>query len=66
MAVTEITAQFGQGPQKPASNTVGKLIPRKVQFDWSQTPLDWIPDQPFASHFINEINLLLPAGEFWF
>jgi predicted metal-dependent hydrolase len=49
-----------------ASNTLGKLIPRKVQFDWSQTPLEWIPGQPFASHFINEINLLLPAGEFWF
>lgn len=42
------------------------LIPRKVAFDWSQTPLEWIPGQPFASHFVNEINLLLPAGEFWF
>ncbi|TXH06324.1 MAG: metal-dependent hydrolase [Nevskiaceae bacterium] len=53
-------------PRKPASGTRGRLIPRKVQFDWSQTPLEWIPGQPFASHFINEINLLLPAGEFWF
>lgn len=51
---------------KPASNTAGRLVPRKVAFDWSQTPLEWIPGQPFASHFINEINLLLPAGEFWF
>lgn len=51
---------------KSASNTVGRLVPRKVAFDWSQTPLEWIPGQPFASHFINEINLLLPAGEFWF
>ena len=66
MAVTEITAKIGLGPQKPASNTIGKLIPRKVQFDWSETPLDWIPDQPFASHFINQINMILPAGEFWF
>ena len=41
-------------------------IPRKVAFDWSNTPLEWIPGQPFASHFINEVNLLLPAGEFWF
>ncbi len=48
------------------SRTPAPLIPRKVQFDWSQTPLEWIPGQPFASHFINEINLLLPAGEFWF
>lgn len=57
-------------PPKPAfsraSHTPRPLIPRKVQFDWSQTPLEWIPGEPFASHFINEINLLLPAGEFWF
>nr|WP_295686010.1 metal-dependent hydrolase [uncultured Nevskia sp.] len=42
------------------------MIPRKVKFDWSNTSVDWIPGNPFASHFINEINLLLPAGEFWF
>ncbi|KQD31862.1 metal-dependent hydrolase [Acinetobacter baumannii] len=30
------------------------------------TPVDWIPNQPFASYFINEINNILPAGEFWF
>lgn len=52
--------------KRHGSTTPQRLIPRKVQFDWSETPLDWIPDQPFASHFINEINLLLPAGEFWF
>ena len=49
-----------------ASHTRDHLIPRKVKFDWSNTPLDWIPGQPFASHFINEINTILPAGEFWF
>lgn len=49
-----------------ASRTDWPLIPRKPRFDWRQTPLEWIPDQAFASHFINEINLLLPAGEFWF
>ncbi|WP_043765144.1 metal-dependent hydrolase [Algiphilus aromaticivorans] len=49
-----------------ASRTEGALVPRKVAFDWSDTPLEWIPGRPFASHFINEINLLLPAGEFWF
>lgn len=51
---------------RPASLTEGDLVPRKVAFDWSQTPLEWIPGQPFASHFINEINMILPAGEFWF
>lgn len=48
------------------NRTLPPLVPRKVVFDWSETPVEWIPDQPFASHFINEINLLLPAGEFWF
>lgn len=49
-----------------ASRTPRPLIPRKVTFDWSGTPLEWIPGQPFASLFVNQINLLLPAGEFWF
>ena len=52
--------------RRTASRTQGALQPRKVAFDWSNTPLEWIPGQPFVSHFINEINLLLPAGEFWF
>jgi predicted metal-dependent hydrolase len=42
------------------------LKARRVQFDFGQTPLHWIPDDPFASHVINGINLLLPAGELWF
>ena len=48
------------------STTVGSLTPRKVAFDWDQTKLEWVPNEPFTSHFVNEINLLLPAGEFWF
>lgn len=48
------------------STTDGNLVPRKVVFDWQQTKLEWIPNEPYASHFVNEINLLLPAGEFWF
>jgi len=43
-----------------------KILPRKVKFDWKKTPVDWIPNQPYASYFINEINNILPAGEFWF
>jgi predicted metal-dependent hydrolase len=53
-------------PKAKASTTEHTLQPRKVSFDWSKTPLEWIPGQPFASHFINEINMILPAGEFWF
>lgn len=51
---------------KPASHTQDRLVPRKVKFDWHNTAIDWLPNQPFASHFINQINMILPAGEFWF
>ena len=23
---------------------------RKVRFDWSNTPLHWVPDDPFVTH----------------
>lgn len=39
---------------------------RKVRFDWSNTPLHWVPDDPFATHVMNVLHLLLPAGERWF
>lgn len=42
------------------------IRPRKVKFEWTDTPIDWVPNQPFVSYFINEINMILPAGEFWF
>ncbi|MCD6059979.1 MAG: hypothetical protein K0R03_1722 [Moraxellaceae bacterium] len=43
-----------------------QLKPRRVQFDFQDVPLHWIPDDPLATHLINGINLLLPAGELWF
>ncbi|MBE1551008.1 hypothetical protein GGC64_005068 [Mycobacterium sp. OAS707] len=36
---------------------------RMVRFDWSQTPLHWVPDDPFTTHMINVLHLLLPEGE---
>lgn len=42
------------------------LKPRRVQFDFQDIPLHWIPDDPLAVHLINGINMLLPAGELWF
>lgn len=42
------------------------LKARKVQFDFHASPLHWIPNDPFATHLINSINLILPAGELWF
>ena len=42
------------------------LRARDVRFDWSRVPLHWIPGEPEATHFINVLHLLLPAGERWF
>lgn len=42
------------------------IRPRRVQFEWDRTPLHWIPGEPVATHFINVLHLLLPAGERWF
>ncbi|MCU4351917.1 metal-dependent hydrolase [Acinetobacter ursingii] len=43
-----------------------KIAARKVFFDFSKSDLVWIPDDHFSSHVMNGVNLLLPAGEFWF
>ncbi len=55
----------------PENSRIGSSIsysikPCKVKFEWQDTPVDWMPNQPFVSYFINEINMILPAGEFWF
>ena len=42
------------------------LRPRRVAFDWQDTPLHWVPGDPFSTHMINVLHLLLPAGERWF
>ncbi|MDL9938745.1 metal-dependent hydrolase [Gordonia sp. ABSL1-1] len=43
-----------------------ELHARNVSFDWSNTPLHWIPDHPVPSNFISVLNLMLPEGERWF
>lgn len=52
----------------PLPNDPGpvELHARNVAFDWSATPLHWIPGHPVASNFISVLNLLLPEGERWF
>ncbi|WP_028934081.1 metal-dependent hydrolase [Pseudonocardia spinosispora] len=42
------------------------LRPREVEFDWSQLPMHWVPNDPFATHLLNVLHLLLPEGERWF
>jgi len=39
---------------------------RKLRFDWSNTPLHWVPDDPFSTHMMNVLHLLLPTAERWF
>lgn len=43
-----------------------RLEQRRVRFDFEHTPLHWVPDEPEASHIMNTLHLILPAGEFWF
>lgn len=52
--------------RQPASHTDIHLQQRKVQFNYQDTPLHWVPNEAFCSQLINELHLLLPAGEFWF
>ncbi|MBW8483318.1 metal-dependent hydrolase [Actinomadura parmotrematis] len=39
---------------------------RRVSFDWTKTPLHWIPGDPLATHIINSFHIVLPEGEKWF
>lgn len=52
-------------PQPVASEHIA-LKARNVSFAWEDTPLHWVPGDPFATHTINVLHLLLPAGERWF
>ncbi|MER7110658.1 metal-dependent hydrolase [Streptomyces sp. NPDC000229] len=52
-------------PAETASERT-ELKARKVSFDWEETPLHWVPGDPFTAHTINVLHLLLPAGERWF
>ncbi|HEY4244668.1 MAG TPA: metal-dependent hydrolase [Kofleriaceae bacterium] len=39
---------------------------RRTRFDWTQTPLAWIPGDPHSAKVIDVLHLLLPKGERWF
>ncbi|WP_327428175.1 MULTISPECIES: metal-dependent hydrolase [unclassified Streptomyces] len=51
---------------RPVESERIPLKARKVSFSWEDTPLHWVPGDPFATHTINVLHLLLPAGERWF
>ncbi|WP_019633790.1 metal-dependent hydrolase [Actinomadura atramentaria] len=42
------------------------IRPRRVSFDWTKTPLHWVPGDPVATHIINSFHIVLPEGEKWF
>ncbi|PVY70029.1 hypothetical protein C8D92_11059 [Tamilnaduibacter salinus] len=42
------------------------LKARRVHFDFDDTPLHWLRGDPFSTHMINGIHMLLPEGELWF
>lgn len=42
------------------------LKARAVKFDWTHTPLHWIPGDPFATHLANGLHLIAPVAEKWF
>ena len=58
----------GTGPTPPAAVGPGpvELRARNVEFEWTGTPLHWLPGHPYASHIVTTLNLLLPEGERWF
>lgn len=49
-----------------ASKANWEMIPRKVDFKWDVSPLQWIPQDPFASHSVNHFSFTLVRGEFFF
>ncbi|MFF4754861.1 metal-dependent hydrolase [Streptomyces sp. NPDC002514] len=48
---------------RPVESERIPLKPRKVSFSREDTPLHWVPDDPFTTHTLNVLHLLLPAGE---
>jgi predicted metal-dependent hydrolase len=42
------------------------LEARNVDFDWAKLPFHYVPGEPFTTHMLNVLHLLLPAGEEFF
>ena len=42
------------------------LHARNVAFDFSNSPLQWIPGEPVVSHLLSALHMMLPAGELMF
>lgn len=55
-----------ESPSEPIDHHDLVLQPRDVTFDWSTTPLHWVPGEPFATHTFDVLHLMLPELERWF
>jgi uncharacterized protein len=55
-------------PSRAAPDDHERLVleARDVEFDWSALPLHYVPGEPFTTHVLNVLHLLLPAGEDFF
>ena len=42
------------------------LEARDVEFDWAKLPFHYVPGEPFTTHVLNVLHMLLPAGEEFF
>ncbi len=49
-----------------ASRTETPLRARRARFDLSETPRQWVPGDPMATHMMNVLHIMLPPGERWF
>ncbi|MCH7387532.1 metal-dependent hydrolase [Acinetobacter modestus] len=52
--------------QSQASKASWVMIPRQVKFEWNDSPLHWIPQDPLASHGVNHFSFTLVRGEYFF
>ncbi|MGC3581698.1 metal-dependent hydrolase, partial [Pseudomonas aeruginosa] len=50
----------------PFSKYHHKLVQRKVLFDFSETPLHWVPGEAEGSQVMNVQHMHLPSGVLWF
>ncbi|MGH3541391.1 MAG: metal-dependent hydrolase [Mycobacterium sp.] len=55
-------------PDRGASSDHERLVleARDVEFDWANLPFHYVPGEPFATHVLNVLHMLLPAGEEFF
>ncbi|CDO87970.1 metal-dependent hydrolase [Mycobacterium triplex] len=55
------------GPHDPSLDHERLVLEaRDVAFDWATLPVHYVPGEPFTTHMLNVLHLLLPAGEEFF